>query len=90
MPQVEELWDYCFEKRNDPFFKFYFEQYCGLRNIVIGGFESFDEALSLQTMVHVNPYMLRVRGREMLVPYLVGICLVSWLRLPLLFCASRA
>lgn len=73
MPQVEELWDYCFEKRNDPFFKFYFEQYCGLRNIVIGGFESYDEALSLQTMVHVNPYMLKLRGREQLVPYLVGV-----------------
>ena len=24
MPQVAELWDYCFEKREEPFFKYYF------------------------------------------------------------------
>ena len=29
MYQAEELWDYCFEKKTEPFFQYYFEQYCG-------------------------------------------------------------
>ena len=27
MYQAEELWDYCFEKKTEPFFRYYFEQY---------------------------------------------------------------
>ena len=48
--------------------------------MVIGGFEKFgpDDAEGkqrekLRTMVHVNPYMLRIRGEEQLTPYLVGV-----------------
>ena len=41
MPQVEELWDYCFEKRQEPFFQYYFNEYVGKKNMVIGGFEKF-------------------------------------------------
>ncbi len=70
LPQVEELWDYCFEKRQEPFFQYYFGEYCGKENIVVG---AFDAAEHMQSMVHVNPYRLRVRGREQLVPYLVGV-----------------
>ena len=73
MAQVEELWNYCFEKREEPFFKYYFNEYCGFRNTVIGGFEKFDEELCLQTMLHLNPYTLRMRGREEIVPYIVGV-----------------
>ena len=43
MPQVEELWDYCFEKRQEPFFQYYFNEYVGKNNMVIGGFEKFAE-----------------------------------------------
>lgn len=70
MPQVEELWDYCFEKRQEPFFQYYFGEYCGKENVVTG---AFDDKGRLQSMMHVNPYRLRVRGCEQLVPYLVGV-----------------
>ena len=73
MYQAEELWDYCFEKKTEPFFQYYFEQYCGKDNMVIGGFDKVGEEEKLRTMLHVNPYMLHLRGQEMLVPYLVGI-----------------
>lgn len=73
MYQVENLWDYCFEKKDEPFFKYYFNEYCGFKNTVIGGFEQFDEDLSLQTMLHLNPYTLTIRGKEMVVPYVVGV-----------------
>ena len=73
MYQAEELWDYCFEKKTEPFFQYYFEQYCGKDNMVIGGFDKVGEEERLRTMLHVNPYMLHLRGQEMLVPYLVGI-----------------
>lgn len=70
LPQVEDLWDYCFEKREELFFRYYFKCYCGKCNQVYGG---FDEDAALKTMLHVNPYCLRLRGRVLAVPYLVGI-----------------
>lgn len=73
MNQVEDLWDYCFEKKDDPFFQYYFQEYCGKNNWVIGGFENIDNWDCLKTMVHVNPYSVRIRGKEQLVPYLVGV-----------------
>lgn len=73
MQQVRDLWDYCFEKKDEPFFKYYFDEYCGRDNTVIGGFEKIDDWEHLRTMLHVNPYMLRLRGQELLTPYLVGI-----------------
>lgn len=72
MNQVENLWDYCFEKKDDPFFQYYFQEYCGKNNTVIGGFEEKDEEC-LINMVHVNPYSVRIRGKEQLTPYLVGV-----------------
>ena len=41
MSQVAELWDYCFEKRQEPFFQYYLNEYVGNNNMVIGGFEKF-------------------------------------------------
>ena len=80
MPQVAELWAYCFEKRQEPFFQYYFGEYVGKNNMVIGGFEKVGTADEngklgerLRTMVHVNPYMLRIRKEEQLTPYLVGV-----------------
>lgn len=70
LPQVEELWDYCFEKRQEPFFQYYFSEYCCKQNIVMG---AFDDEEHLKSMVHINPYRLRVRGIEQLAPYLVGV-----------------
>lgn len=70
LAQVEELWDYCFEKRQEPFFEYYFSEYCCKQNIVMG---AFDDEGQLKSMVHINPYRLRVHGQEQLVPYLVGV-----------------
>jgi len=73
LPLVKELWDYCFEKQDEPFFQYYFTEYCLKNNMVIGGFDLVGDKERLRTMVHVNPYMLRIRGKEQLVPYLVGV-----------------
>jgi len=70
MPQVMELWDYCFEKKDDPFYQWYFSEYCGKDNMVIGG---FDEEDKLQNMLHLNPYMLNIRSTQILTPYIVGV-----------------
>lgn len=69
-PQVEKLWDSCFEKRQEPFFRFYFEEYCFKKNRVFGGFTIEGE---LVTMMHLNPYRVRVNGGVMQVPYIVGV-----------------
>lgn len=70
LPQVEELWDYCFEKKQEPFFQYYFSEYCCKQNIVMG---AFDDKEHLKSMVHINPYRLRVRNVVQLAPYLVGV-----------------
>ncbi|MCQ2362223.1 MAG: GNAT family N-acetyltransferase [Acidaminococcaceae bacterium] len=70
LPKVKELWAQCFEKDGDPFFEYYFSEYCLKNNTVLGG---FDEQDNLLTMLHLNPYMLRLRGAEILTPYIVGV-----------------
>lgn len=71
--QVRDLWDYCFEKKDEPFYQYYFNEYCGKNNMVIGGFEEINNWERLRCMVHVNPYMLQLNGKKQLVPYLVGV-----------------
>ena len=71
LPQVMELWDYCFEKKDDPFFQWYFREYCLSRNLVVGGFSETDGRLV--NMLHLNPYRILLRGREEAVPYIVGV-----------------
>ena len=34
LPKIMELWDYCFEKNDTPFFKWYFNEYCLKENMV--------------------------------------------------------
>lgn len=70
MPKVKDLWDECFEKKGTPFFEFYFNEYCGKDNTVIGG---FDENDNLLTMLHLNPYMLKIHNENILTPYIVGV-----------------
>ena len=67
-PAVMSLWDYCFEKKGDPFFEWYFEHYCRLTQ-VIGAIE--DE--QLLAMAHLNPYQLVLRDKKTLVAYFVGV-----------------
>ncbi len=71
--QTEALWDCCFEKREEAFFQYYFNNYCFRRNRVLGGFLRRGEEEALAAMAHINPYVLQLRGREQAVPYLVGL-----------------
>ena len=70
LPQVMGLWDYCFEKKEDPFFQWYFREYCLQHNKVVGG---FDEEGRLRNMLHLNPYQVLLRGRVAEMPYIVGV-----------------
>ena len=76
LAQVEALWDYCFEKKDTPFFQYYFREYCIKENTVIGGFEKFGERDVLRTMLHLNPYTVRIRGKKQAAPYIVGVATV--------------
>jgi predicted acetyltransferase len=69
LPQAAALWDYCFEKKETPFHQWYFSQYCLKQNRILGGFEEG----RLATMLHLNPYVIRLRGRDFRVPYIVGV-----------------
>lgn len=70
MPLVKNLWAQNFEQPGDPFYEYYFNEYCGKDNMVVGGFDEQDHLL---TMLHLNPYMLRIRGSEILTPYIAGV-----------------
>ena len=73
MEQVETLWDYCFEKKEEPFFQYYFSQYNGKENRVYGAFQKTETGEKLQSMVHLNPYTVRINGQWVEIPYLVGV-----------------
>ena len=69
LDQVKSLWDYCFEKADTSFFQWYFQEYALKQNKIVGGFEDN----KLQTMVHLNPYTINLKGKEERMPYLVGV-----------------
>ena len=69
LPQAAELWDYCFEKKGDPFYEWYFSEYCLKQNSVIGGFDGD----KLACMLHLNPYAITLRGQTLRLPYIVGV-----------------
>lgn len=69
LSQAADLWDYCFEKKGTPFYEWYFREYALKQNRILGGFQDG----KLRTMLHLNPYVLRVRGRDWKVPYIVGV-----------------
>ena len=69
LSQAADLWDYCFEKKGTPFYEWYFKEYALKQNRILGGFQDG----RLQTMLHLNPYVLRVRGKDWKVPYIVGV-----------------
>ena len=70
MDQVRDLWNYSFEKYDEPFFKWYFHYYCGQENTVVGG---FNELGQMQNMLHLNPYLIKLRNKLWDMPYLVGV-----------------
>ena len=71
LPQVMDLWDYCFEKKDDPFFKWYFSEYCLQDNLVLGGFDTRTGRLA--QMLHLNPLAVQLRGKRDMMPYIVGV-----------------
>ncbi len=70
LPQAADLWDYCFEKKGTPFYEWYFKEYALKQNRILGGFQDNGK---LVTMLHLNPYVLRLRGRDWKIPYIVGV-----------------
>jgi predicted acetyltransferase len=68
LDKAENLWDYCFDRRGDTFFSWYFSDYCRTDR-VLGAFCGEH----LAGMVHLNPYVLALSGRNIAVSYLVGV-----------------
>jgi predicted acetyltransferase len=75
LAQAGDLWDYCFEKRDEPFFAWYFSSYCQHQN-VLGAFE----AEALAGMIHLNPYALLLNRRPVEAAYLVGVAVAPQYR----------
>ena len=65
--EVEQLWAYCFEPAEHPFFQWYFANWQPANTLC--GFEQG----RMNTCVHLNPYTLELRGRQLPVPYIVGL-----------------
>lgn len=70
-PAVEALWDYCFEKREEPFFQWYFQHYFQPARVVAGYARG-----ELACCLHLNPYDLYLRGAVVPAAYIVG--LATW------------
>ncbi len=66
--QAKDLWDYCFEKRTDPFFAWYFDDYCRPDNL-LGVFSGSQFA----GMLHLNPYTINLNNRAIDTSYIVGV-----------------
>ena len=67
-PQVEALWAYCFEPKEDPFFQYYFSNCYEPENTVVG----IQDGQLLST-VHLRQYNINVRGAILPTSYMVGV-----------------
>lgn len=65
---VKNLWAYCFEPKEDPFFQYYFNECYEPENTLLG----LEEGQLLST-VHLRQYDLSVRGQVIPVSYMVGV-----------------
>ena len=65
---VERLWDYCFEKRDDPFFRWFFTRHYKKENTLA----SFRNG-RMATCLHLMPYRLFLRGRVLPASFIVGL-----------------
>lgn len=65
---IESLWDYCFEKRGEPFFEWFFNGICNYNDILVG-----EENGTIACNLHCRPYNLRIRERNFTTDYLVGL-----------------
>ena len=65
---VEDLWAYCFEPKEHPFFRWYFANMYEPENVLLG---IQDDAVVCLT--HLNQYELNIRGICFPVSYIVGL-----------------
>ena len=65
---VKSLWAYCFEPREHPFFQWYFSDFYCPENVLMG-FKNGEMAC----LTHLNPYTLRLRGKDIRTSYIVGL-----------------
>lgn len=77
LQEIADLWDYCFEKKEEFFHQWYFNEYCLKQNQIVAG---FDDEGRLANMVHLNPYRLSIRGKQTETMYLVGVATESVFR----------
>lgn len=68
-PMAEDLWDYCFEKREDPFFQWYFREVFQYDRTL----GSFSESGKLKSMLNLTPYKLLLHKKEISTSYIVGV-----------------
>lgn len=66
--QIESLWAYCFEPKEDLFFQYYFKNCYEPENTMIG--LEGDQVLST---VHLRQYNLNVRGGQVSTSYMIGV-----------------
>lgn len=65
---VEALWDYHFEKRDEPFFQFYFRECYRPEETLL-----YTTETGLAAALHLRHYMLSIRGASVPVTYIVGL-----------------
>lgn len=65
---VENLWAYCFEPKEHPFFRWYFTNMYKPENVLLGFRED-----NLACLAHLNPYKINVRRTVLPVSYVVGL-----------------
>lgn len=66
---AEALWDYCFEKKEDSFFQWYFQEVFQYDRTL----GSFSESGKLKSMLNLSSYQLMLRKKEIPVSYIVGV-----------------
>ncbi len=66
--QIESLWAYCFEPKGHPFFTWYFSACYEPKDILVGV-----EKGQVLADVHLRPYTLHVRGKNLATSYIVGL-----------------
>lgn len=65
---VENLWAYCFEPKEHPFFRWYFSNFYRPENVLMG----FKDG-QMACLTHLNPYTLCLRGKAIPTSYIVGL-----------------
>ena len=65
---VKRLWAYCFEPEGHPFFNYYFDTAYEPENTMVGIDRSY-----LVSTVHLRQNIIRVRGVDLPMPYMVGV-----------------